>query len=287
MPFERGKARLSPDATRKRTKIHTYHDEQGRKVFERVRWYDSEGKKQVAYRHSVGKGWALGLDHEPIPFKEKPEGADRYLYRLPRLLEELEKGPDGEVWWTEGESDADALWNEHEICATSHHQGAGNASPEQAEWFRGFDGRVLLCGDADPDTPEGGNVGARCVIKRLDLLTALGIQAKVLMPRSGKDVRDHLESGLGLDDLVRIEGEALAELREKADRTTVGSLRAYLDSPETVALGEALGENGRGWKVKVKAAEPEWVQERREAEASDPKLRVLAKLRSKGWNVRG
>lgn len=284
MPSERKKARK---AARQRTKIHPYHDEQGRKVFERVRWYDDEGNKQVAYRHAVGRGWALGLDNDPVPFKEKPDGADRYLYRLPRLLQELAKGPAGVVWWTEGESDADALWNEHEVCATSHHQGAGNASPLQAEWFRGFEGWVLLCADADSDTPEGGNVGAKCVIKRLDLLTALGVKALVLMPGEGKDIRDHLDAGLGLGDLVRVEGKALAELRAKAARTTVGSLRAYLDSPEVRELGEALGDDGRGWKVRVQATEPAWVLERREAQATDPRSRVLANLRRKGWNVRG
>ena len=259
------------ESRKPRAKVHTYRNEHGLKVFERVRFYTDSGKKMVTYRHGIGRGWAMGGEYDPVLIKEKPEGADALLYRLPQVLKEIGRGAAGEVWWTEGETDADALVLFQGVCATSHHQAAGNAASEQARWFEGFRGWVMLCGDDDP-------AGYVCVIRRLEMLERLGVRAMVLLPQEGKDVRDHLNAGYDLDDLVLYDGEDLRELREKAARTPVGVLRGYLD-PEGAAkeaeIVRLLEETG--WRVKIQAAEPEWVMEQKRWAEENPELAERAR----------
>ena len=130
---------------------YDYTDIHDRLVFQKVRYRTSDGRgKTFAYRRPDGHGhWLSG----------KPDDADGYLYRLPQLFEATLRGSD--IWWTEGEKDADSLV-EHPnagVVATSHHGGAGHVDLEQAKWFRGFAGRVFLVGDRDE--PGAGDMRLR------------------------------------------------------------------------------------------------------------------------------
>ncbi len=155
----------------------------------------------------------------------KREGADRLLYHLPELISARDAGQP--IWWTEGEKDTDNVRAAGQV-ATSHHGGAGNTHVEQAEWFAGHTGLVVLLMDNDPDDERGGNMGAYDVVRRVDLLVAAGLkldQLRVGRAKVGKDVSDHLAAGLGLDELVWVSD--LAPLRKKALRTRMSTLRAY------------------------------------------------------------
>src|SRR4051794_10134172 len=74
----------------------TYEDENGREVFQHVRWRldpPIPRAKCFSYR------WRRGP--ECVWVNRKPDHADRYLYRQPELLAALASAE--VVWWTEGE----------------------------------------------------------------------------------------------------------------------------------------------------------------------------------------
>lgn len=171
--------------------------------------------KTFKYRQQWNGVWVPG----------KPPGTDTLLFRLPELLSAKAMGHS--IWWVEGEKDVNAVRRAGAV-ATTHHQGAGHSKPEQAEWFRGHSGPVVLAYDLDADDDNGGNPGAACVVRRYDLLTAVGIapeQISVLRAAKGKDVADHLGSGLDLGAMVPVRD--LTSLRVAAARTTRRSLKRY------------------------------------------------------------
>lgn len=231
--------------------IYKFYDEHGRVLFEKCRIPLGGGKKTFRYRHMApvephGHAWDY----------HKPPEADRYLYHLRELLRAKASGAD--VWWTEGEKDADRLEEELEgdDCTVSHHQAAGNSTPEQAEWFRDHNGYVVLLMDMDQDNEYGANPGAFDVIRRYDQLREVGLpkeRLRVAAPAVGKDVHDHLSAGLGLSDLVAVTD--LRPLREKAKRGNGFSAWGY--GPSDPYLDEFFA-SGRKWEPKVV---PSWEQQ--------------------------
>jgi len=172
---------------------YDYTNADGRLVFQHVRYRVGTDGKSFSYRWRVdpGKVW--------IP--QKHPDADLYLYRLPELLAGRAAG--ATLWWCEGEKDAEALVAAGQI-ATTHHGGATHATPAQAEAFRGHRGWVV----ADND-----GTGARCALRRVELLRAVGIPARRIRigrAAEGKDAADHLGAGLSPRDFVR---QSRAELR--------------------------------------------------------------------------
>lgn len=171
-----------------------YQDEHGREVFQHVRWRldpPVPRPKTFTYRWRRGPGCAW------VP--QKPDCADRYVYRLPQLLTSLSSTDC--IWWPEGEGCATALCSVGAV-ATSHHQGAGKVTVAQARWFKGYRGTVILV--ADRDLP-----GAADAVRRYDLLRHVGIPSSRLRlvvaadevhETPGTDAADHLAAGLSLDD---------------------------------------------------------------------------------------
>jgi DNA primase len=118
----------------------------------------------------------------------KPPGADALLYRLPGFAAAIRTGET--IHWTEGEKDADALVRAG-VFATSHHQGAGRITPEQANLLSGA-ARVVIWMDRDDPHPE---VGAYDAALRYNLLLDAGLaprQLRVVAALTGKDAADHL-----------------------------------------------------------------------------------------------
>lgn len=122
--------------------------------------------------------------------QRKPEGADDLLYRLPEVLAGIQDRRT--VHWAEGEKDADALVKAGEI-ATSHHQGAGRVTLQQAAWLS--DARqIVLWVDKDVDHWD---VGAYDAVLRHNLLIDVGVPARrIRFVRARgvgrKDAFDHL-----------------------------------------------------------------------------------------------
>lgn len=145
------------------------------------------------------------------------------LYNLPAVTRAAYVG--GTIWWTEGEKDADSLIKLG-IPATTHWQGAGRATVAQAEWLTNAS-QVVLLYDVDKDDAHGGNAGAKDVLRRYEILRAYGLprdRISVGHAAVGKDVTDHLEAGLGLDELVWL--TSLWEIRRKAEQTTRSTFSA-------------------------------------------------------------
>lgn len=210
----RGSARPKTDRTFDRA--YTYHDIDGRELFQHVRWITEGGRgKDFTYRWRMHKADPYWINKKPT-VQTAGYDADNYLYRLPEVLRAKQEGLT--IWWPEGEKDAESL-EAAGVVATTHHGAANNVHIEQAMWLRGARQVVLL---ADRDAP-----GFRCALTRWELLTEYARldprQIKVMRACKGKDVSDHLAAGYGLADLVPV---SVARLRRRAAEYTPASAAA-------------------------------------------------------------
>lgn len=139
----------------------------------------------------------------------KPADADRWIYRLPQVTEAI--AASSTIHWAEGEKDADALVQAG-VAATSHHQGAGKVTPDQAAWLRDA-ARIVLWVDKDVECPE---VGAYDAARRHDLLLRAGVpggRISFVCARGAghKDAYDHLQQ-YTYDEAEPVAKDAVARL---------------------------------------------------------------------------
>lgn len=146
----------------------------------------------------------IGGDHEywaPGIRPEQEAFADQAMYQLPELVWALKAGEP--VWWCEGEKDADAIRGVGGV-ATSHWQGAGGATRDQAKWFLRGNGESLIRLVADVDKS---GCGANCVVVRKRLLLSAGVARSririVAPPHPHKDAAAAIEAGLPLSKFRR------------------------------------------------------------------------------------
>ena len=223
-------------------RAYQYHTPAGAPAFDHVRYPTGPTGKGKAFCYQPpgerAKGYKLPSEHKGL------------LYRLPELLAAVkEQVP--RLAWTEGEHDADAM-RDAGVPATSHHQGA-EVGPykEQAEWFRGYGGTVLVT--VDNDAP-----GWRDASRRLTLLQgAAGIpqdRIKVLCtpanqghpkyPWTAKDVAEYLEEMDGqVEGLESMEHGSLHMKARLADPADQGGYDASTWTPETVRSGASESDD--------------------------------------------
>jgi hypothetical protein len=159
--------------------VYDYVDEQGTLLFQVLRTADKEfPQRRPDPAAKSGWSWKLG-------------DTRRVLYRLPQVLAALEAGET--VWIAEGEKDVHSL-EAKGLVATCSPGGAGKWRAEYAEHFP--DGSNVVVA-ADNDNP--GQAHARTVAASL---SARGARVRVVEPKHGKDVSDHLQAGFGLDELL-------------------------------------------------------------------------------------
>lgn len=189
---------------------YAYKDPRGRKLFTKVR-----------LRHDpchCGRGKSFSYYWRP-PWLEtktgfrqflwqKPPDADWYLYRLDEVYPAIARGTSERIYWCEGEKDADAIRAVHGL-ATSHHQGAGNATLQQAAWLAKAKWVILI---ADLD-----NAGAYDAIRRNNLLSEAGFSGRldIIRAREGNDAADHLAAGLYLTEFEPVDINRLRESARK------------------------------------------------------------------------
>lgn len=146
---------------------YPYHDEQGRLLFEVVRFDPKDFRQR---RPDGAGGWAYSLN-----------GTRRVLYNLPRVLAAVAAGET--IWLVEGEKDGDTL-NERGLVATTNPGGAGKWRDEYSETLRGA--RVVIL----PDNDDPGRQHAEKVAQHLQGVAA---EVRVLelrgLPEKG-DVSD-------------------------------------------------------------------------------------------------
>lgn len=203
--------------------VYRYRDESGEICVEKLRWalYTEDGA-------TAGKTFTVR--HRPRPASEPFRWApgigpySRLLYRLPELLSALRDGTD--VWFTEGEKDADNAAKAWGIVTTSHHTGAAAASPTQLKPFVGFKGNVFFVLDADP-------TGWYVAYENARRLAAVGLSKDRIWfltggLRSAKaDISDHIVAGLGLGDLRQVDQKALKAQWQKMRKSDAVGSRAF------------------------------------------------------------
>jgi putative DNA primase/helicase len=138
--------------------VYSYVDEGGKPLFEVVRF----AGKEFRQRRPDGT-WKLN-------------GVRRVLYRLPRVLEAVERGED--IMVVEGEKDVHAL-ERLGIAATTNSGGAGKWREEYSETLRGA--KVTIVADKD----EPGYAHARAVAAALEGVAA---EIDVVECTKGKDI---------------------------------------------------------------------------------------------------
>lgn len=188
------------------------------------------GKTEVArYQYTDADGTVLfeKVRYVPKSFIITPPGAvrnlaEKPLYRLPELHPAIQAGKP--VILVEGEKDADRVASMG-YTATCNFDGAGKFNkPEYAEYLRGA--TVVIIADND-------DAGFRHADQAKAFLERAGITVAVKIAAQGKDVSDHLDAGLGMDDLKPYPG------------LDTDDLKPY----PTTAAGP--GESGKGLKLRT------------------------------------
>ncbi|PVZ10155.1 hypothetical protein [Actinomycetospora cinnamomea] len=138
-------------------------------------------------------------------------------------------------WWKATQTEG---WP---AAATSHHGGAAHVTAEQAALFRGFRGRVVVV--ADLDAPGA----ADAVLRRGLLVDVAGLDARrvtVAAPAAGKDARDHLRAGKGLDRLREARERDLRRTAREyiAEKNTAAEARGYLRTRAALSLVERYSQ---------------------------------------------
>jgi len=169
----------TPQSKPKFVESYDYLDEHGALLFQKLRYIDEDGKKTFRQRKPDGNGgweWSLG---------ETP----KVLYNLPMVLQAKQDGYP--IWLVEGEKDADTLSNMG-LVATTMPGGAGKWLDIHTEALAGALVEIVA------DNDEVGIKHARTVKKELDVA---GCDAQIWISPTFKDITDHINGGMSLDEL--------------------------------------------------------------------------------------
>lgn len=213
----------------------------------------------------------LGNHDTRLALDGKPDRslADRCLYGLLSLRMAMEENAPA-VFWTEGEKDANeaeflltdsdlALETQYALYgpAVSHHGGANQATPEQAEHFRGYRGLVYIAVDWDA-------AGAACALRRYRLLRDVGLkqrQLHLVRPADGAlalPALPALSEGRGGGWLpVEMSGADRYALEEEAARLGLAAEPAPdggADLADHVTAGYGLRDLVRVWTAELRPA---------------------------------
>jgi hypothetical protein len=173
--------------------------------------------------------------------KQKPPYANHYLYHLEEIDPALASHSPSPIYWCEGEKDADAVRSVGGM-GTSHHQGAGKVTLEQAQCLyhgaprhpglhgpgRSYNARwIILVADLD-------DAGAFDVLLRHNLLVEEGFQGRLDIVRAaaGKDAADHIAAGYSLAQFVPADMIKLRDAAERYKSDLAENTSRYMDGGE-------------------------------------------------------
>lgn len=154
---------------------YPYTDEDGKLLYEVVRYVPKDFRQR---RPDGQGGWEWNL-----------KGVQRVLYRLPELLDAISLGET--IYVCEGEKDVHAL-EKAGVVATTNSGGAGKWDPAFTRILENAENVVLVADNDAPGLLHMAHIG--------DALN--GTPYRIVIPRKGKDVSEHLAAGLGVDALI-------------------------------------------------------------------------------------
>lgn len=192
----------------------------------RYRYVSRDGEVQFAKVRYFPKTFTIESLHNGSWKPGLNGSAERPLYRLPELLEAIQKGL--RVYVVNGEKAADRLW-EMGLPATCNFEGESVWKPEYGDYLKGA--HVMMVADRD----ETGLKHAAAVQKDLRGKTA---SLRIVQSRTTgehDDIVDHLDAGYGLDELVPLRGSYRSVSLSSVMRAGI---------PKPVLLGSFLYEGG-------------------------------------------
>lgn len=165
--------------------VYPYTDELGNPLFEAVRFPG----KRFTQRHLDPDN----PDAKPDGYVYSLEGIRRVPFRLPELLKAVRDGKT--IYVVEGEKDALRITRETGRFATCNPMGAGKWRDEYSTHFLGAK-QVFIIQDRD-------DPGRRHAKKVAESLKAVGIHVEIWQAKVGKDISDHFDAGLQMEELAR------------------------------------------------------------------------------------
>lgn len=161
--------------------VYDYTDEYGTLLFQVCRTADKKfSQRRPDPATKSGWRWSLG-------------GVRRVLYRLPEVVTAVEDGQ--AVYVCEGEKDVETL-RRVRVVATCNPGGAGKWRDDYVEVLRGAE--VVIVADRD-------DAGVKHARRVTAALAGVASSVAVVQPARGKDVTDHIEAGLALEQLEPLE----------------------------------------------------------------------------------
>tara|TARA_Y100000296_G_scaffold78128_1_gene100443 strand:- start:6231 stop:7916 length:1686 start_codon:yes stop_codon:yes gene_type:complete len=187
---------LFPDSGEKQSKgkmkledTYVYKNAAGDPVMQVLRFREDNGGKTFRQQRYENGEWIWGT-----------QGIEKPLYRLPEVIEQIKNN--GIVYVVEGEKDVATLERLGKV-ATCNPGGAG--AKGQEKWLPNHtktlaEAKIVIIADNDePGEVHASNVAAQ--------LREAGSKVKVFKPTNGKDISDHIGSGLELSDLEVVASE--------------------------------------------------------------------------------
>ncbi len=222
------------------TEIYEYTDRKGKLVYENVR-YSPKGFRQ---RRPDGKGGYI----------YNLEGVVRVPYRLPELLSAVSLGTD-EIWYTEGEKDADNL------------RSLGFTATSFKTWSQGFnsyiDGtRSVLLADHDKSGKKQAEESARIIAQAAKSIKIIDLyEGEPLPDKHGKDVSDWIDERRTAGETNGEIAESLVAIAEAADtwRAETASVSETPESPP--AENQKLAPLQSVWASDIEAQDVRWLWE--------------------------
>jgi 5S rRNA maturation endonuclease (ribonuclease M5) len=241
---------------------YDYVDEHRELLFQVVRF----AAKDFRQRKPDGVGgweWKLG-------------NTRRVLYRLPRLLEAVERSED--VMIVEGEKDADRL-HALGIAATCNPMGAGKWRDDYREPLRGA--KVTIVADRD----DPGREHARQIARSLEGVAA---EIDIVEPAVGKDMSDHLAAGKSIAELVEVSPRR--DIPPPATAELLDEIRGFIVR-FVVLPSDAAADLLALWVLHTHALEAAWATPYLRIVSATPDsgktllLEILATLCRRGWHA--
>lgn len=200
---------------------YDYVDEHGSMLFQKLRYVDENGKKTFRQRkpNEFG-GWEFSLGDVP-----------KVLYNLPAVVKAKRDGLT--IWLVEGEKDANTLI-EMGLIATTAPGGAGKWLDIHTEALSGA--LVEIVADRD----EVGVVHAMNVAK---ILNENGCDAAVWISAEHKDITDHLNAGLKIEDIVEVTPEivkSFSSLKEEKKQEDKSPAELALEKLQSLLLNDDM-----------------------------------------------